>query len=236
MRKEEITVILGTAHLGTTAGKRSPDGRFREAEYSREIVSMVERRLRSMGYNVLVDHRPLDPAPEMLAETQSLQNSRELASRVNFVNRICKERGTNNCLYVSIHVNAAGSGGAWMKAGGWSCYTSVGQTRGDKLADCMYEAARRYLDGYAEIIEQGKKNGAYDRFQKAIRTDMSDGDPDLESDFYVLKKTSCAACLTENLFQDNRSDVTFLTSDEGKATISAIHVHGISMYVDGLLK
>ena len=30
-----ITIILGTAHLSSTPGKRSPDGTFREYQYSR---------------------------------------------------------------------------------------------------------------------------------------------------------------------------------------------------------
>lgn len=235
MRKEDVTAILGTAHLETTLGKCSPDGAFREAHYSREIVARVEGQLRELGINVLVDYRPLMPCNEMIATTPSVQNSRELVYRANAVNRICKERGIKNCLYVSIHVNAAGNGGKWMSAGGWCAYTSVGQTRGDKLADCLYEAARRHLKGYEEQLLAGKQNGAYDRFQKAIRTDTSDGDPDQEANFYVLKNTVCPAALTENLFQDNRSDVAFLTSEEGKAVITAIHVEGITRFIEEVL-
>lgn len=236
MRKEDATVILGTAHLGTTPGKRSPDGQFREAVYSREIVERVEAELKARGFKVVVDYRPLEPNGEMAATSASAQNSRELIWRANYVNRICKEAGSaRRCLYVSVHVNAAGNGGKWMSAGGWCAYTSVGQTRADKLADCLYEAAHRHLGGYEKQLLAGKQTGAYDRFQKAFRTDTSDGDVDMEANFYVLLHTSCASCLTENLFQDNRSDIAFLTSEEGRASIVALHVDGIAKYVEEVM-
>lgn len=56
---------------------------------------------------------------------------------------------------------------------------------------------------------------------------MTDGDPDKESGFYILKHTKCPAVLTENLFQDNKEDVEFLLSEEGKRAIISLHVWGI---------
>jgi N-acetylmuramoyl-L-alanine amidase len=231
MTKDDVFVVLGTAHLITTPGKRSPDGAFREAVYSREIVSRVESQLLAQGVKVLIDYPDLEPYKEIVTGSPAEQNSRELAYRVATVNQLCKERGTKNCLYVSIHVNAAGNGSEWRNAGGWSVYTSVGQTRGDKLATCLYEAAKRNLKGYEAWMAEGKKSGAYGQSQRAFRTDTSDGDPDMEANLYVLKNTKCAACLTENLFQDNRSDVAYLTSEEGKAAIVATHVEGIINYI-----
>ena len=232
MRKEEILVMLGTAHLATTPGKRSPDGQFREAMYSREIVALVEAQLKARGINVLVDYKPLEPNGEMRAATAKEEQRRELNWRTRWVNANCRKIGTKKCLYVPIHVNAAGSGGKWLTAGGWCCYTSVGQTQGDKLADRLYQAAREHLTGCEQQLLAGKKTGAYDGRQRYIRTDASDGDPDMEANFAVLANTNCAAALTENLFQDNHSDVAFLTSDEGKAAIVAIHVDGITRYIE----
>ncbi len=45
-----------------------------------------------------------------------------------------------------------------------------------------------------------------------IRTDYTDGDPNLEADFYILKNILCAAALTENLYHDNAQDLAFLES------------------------
>ena len=54
MDKSKAIVILGTAHLITTPGKRSPDGMIREPMYSREIVRNVYDELTRRGYRVLV--------------------------------------------------------------------------------------------------------------------------------------------------------------------------------------
>ena len=94
------------------------------------------------------------------------------------------------------HSNVAGNGKQWMNARGWTCYTSRGQTAGDHLADCLYRAAALWLPGHK------------------LRKDYSDGDPDWESDFYILKNTLYGAVPTENLFHDNSDDCLFLESDD----------------------
>jgi N-acetylmuramoyl-L-alanine amidase len=43
----------------------------------------------------------------------------------------------------------------------------------------------------------------------------------------VLRNTWCPAVLTENLFQDNKEDVDFLLSDEGRQAIVDLHVRTI---------
>jgi N-acetylmuramoyl-L-alanine amidase len=73
-----------------------------------------------------------------------------------------------NCIYVSIHVNAAGNGSKWMTATGWEAWTTKGVTKSDKLAEYLYKAAENILKG------------------KKIRKDITDGDSDKESNFYVL--------------------------------------------------
>ena len=103
-------IILGTAHLKSTPGKCSPDKKFFEYKYSREIVSDIKSILESYGYKVFVD------IPE---SDLKLTQNQELLKRVNFVNDVCKIHGTNNCIYVSIHVNAAFSDGKWHDATGW---------------------------------------------------------------------------------------------------------------------
>ena len=167
--------------------------------------------------------------PEDVVPLPQLQ---ELRLRCNFVNKLCKKYGKDKCLYVSIHVNAAGGEGKWMLAGGWCAYTSKGTTISDTLAERLYEAAEKHLNGYAEIMEKGKQEGLYSSKQTPIRTDKSDGDKDLEADFFVLKHTACAAVLTENLFMDNKRDVSFLLSEKGKQSIVALHRDGILNFID----
>ncbi len=229
MKKEEIIIILGTAHLKEISGKCSPDGTLRECVYSREIIADVKEKLESYGYNVFVDYEPLGKSDKM-SGSGTLQ-SRELDYRVRVVNGLCSDYGKDRCLYVSIHVNAAGSDGKWHGAGGWCCYTSKGRTKADNLAECMYDAAFTNLKEYVMLMEEGKRRGDYTEKQTPFRMDKTDGDRDLEAGLYVVRKTACPAVLTENLFQDNKRDVEFLLSDEGRHAIARLHVEGILGYV-----
>lgn len=213
-----MIVILGTAHLGTTPGKCSPDGKFRECEYSREIVKMIQEDLKEKGINAVIDYESLLPNDKMKGVNAKQEQSKELTWRVNYVNSLCSKYGASNCIYISVHVNAAGSDGQWKSARGWSVYTSPGKTKSDTLATYLYKEAKSILPPDSKYY---------------VRSDQSDGDPDYEANFYVLTKTKCPAVLTENLFQDNKDDVNFLTSQEGKRKIVEIHVNGIMQYING---
>ena len=136
-----------------------------------------------------------------------------LKERCRRVNRICQQLGKDQVILISIHVNAAGNGQNWLDARGWSCFTTRGKTKADELATSLYEAAKNHLPGMK------------------IRTDYTDGDPDIEKDFYIIRHTSCPTVLTENLFMDNREDVAFLESEEGAKAIVNLHVDGILQYL-----
>ena len=210
-----MIVILGTAHLGTTPGKKSPDGTLRECVYSREIVKRIKEQLENKGITVFIDYESLEPNSAMKGSTASQEQSRELTWRANYVNNLCNTYGTSNCVYISVHVNAAGMGD-WMAARGWSVYTSPGKTKADTLATLLYDEAKELLPKTSKYY---------------VRSDFSDGDPDYEANFYVLTKTKCPAVLTENLFMDNKDDVEFLLSEDGKKIITDIHVNAILKYI-----
>ena len=104
---KQIKIILGTAHLSSTPGKRSPDGKFREYAYSRKVCKAVQEELLSRGVDCVIDYED-DDMP-------GLSSSQELVKRVQIVNAIAKK---TDCLYVSIHVNASAKSG-WDKATGF---------------------------------------------------------------------------------------------------------------------
>nr|DAS12425.1 MAG TPA: Cell wall hydrolase autolysin [Bacteriophage sp.] len=137
-----------------------------------------------------------------------------LAERARRVNELCGRLGTSNVILISIHCNAAGNGSEWMQARGWAAYTSKGKTKADKLAECLYNAASCHLTG------------------QKLRKDYSDGDSDWEESFYILRKTKCPAVLTENFFQDNKDDVDYMLSSDGKQNIINTHVNGIIQYIE----
>lgn len=196
-----MKILIDNGHGVDTAGKSSPDGRLREFAYARLIAIRIVDELMPRGY----DSERIVPE----------ENDISLKERCNRVNNICKKLGADNVILVSIHCNAAGSG-QWMSARGWEAWTSIGETKADKLATCLYDAAK----------EAGFK----------LRKDETDGDPDKEGHLYILKHTLCPAVLTENLFQDNKEDVEYLLSETGKQAIVDLHVNGIIEYINSATK
>ena len=190
-----MKVLIDNGHGSNTPGKRSPDGQLREYAYTREIAERLVMELRKNGID----------AERIVKEEIDVP----LAERCRRAN----EYKASEAVLVSIHCNAAGNGSDWMSARGWEAWTSVGKTKADKLATCLYENAEHCLPGMK------------------IRKDMTDGDQDKENGFYILKHTKCPAVLTENLFQDNEEDVEFLLSEEGKLAIVNLHVWGIMKYL-----
>lgn len=186
-----MKILLDNGHGENTAGKRSPDGKFREYLYAREIAEAIEGELKFLGID----------AERIVTETEDIS----LAERARRVNEICGRLGAENVVLVSIHCNAS-KNGEWGKARGWSAYTSKGKTKSDELATMLYVEAAKNFAG------------------QTLRKEFSDGDPDWEEGFYVLRKTKCPAVLSENFFMDNEQDLAYLTSEEGREAIIRTHV------------
>ena len=128
-----MKIFIDNGHGLMTAGKRSPDGQFREPFYNREIARRVVSDLRDRG----LDAELLVPEDDDIS----------LAERVRRVNAACFLLGKQNVILVSIHVNAAGNGSKWLNVTGWSVYTCKGQTESDKLAECLCQAAIKNFPG-----------------------------------------------------------------------------------------
>lgn len=198
-----MKILIDNGHGVETPGKCSPDHSYREYAWTRAVAWLVVEGLKEHGYDAELLVPDIHDVP--------------LAERARMVNEVCGKLGADKVLLVSIHSNASGAG-EWMKARGWSAYTTKGKTKSDELATCLYDAAETYLKG------------------QTLRKDMSDGDPDWESDFYILKKTKCAAVLTENFFHDNKEDLAFMTGEQGKRAIVHTHIAGIISYINSKQK
>ena len=205
-KKSRFVILIDNGHGNDTKGKRSPA----EPDYpqgGRLLEYKYAREIASAVQSQLVslgyDARLLVP------ET----NDVSLTERARRANLVCAKEGSMNVILISIHCNAAGNG-QWLNARGWSAFTSRGTTRADAIANFLYAEAERQFVG------------------QKIRKDMSDGDPDWEEGFYILRKTVCPAVLTENFFQDNKDDVEYLLSAEGRSAIIATHVNGIVNYIN----
>ena len=198
-----MKILIDNGHGVETPGKRSPDGRFREYAYNRLIARAIVEHLQCRGY----DAQLLVPEEEDISLQERVRRANQLTCQIG--------RPVQDTILISIHVNAAGRGDRWYNATGWSCYTYYGHSLSDKLATCLCDAAIKNLPGHR------------------LRADFSDGDPDIEAPYYILKHTLCAAVLTENGFMDSEVSLKFLESEEGKKAIVALHVEGIIDYVSG---
>lgn len=197
-------VLMDNGHGENTPGKRSPDGKFLEYLYTREVAQEVQRELVKKGIECELLVREFLDVP--------------LSERVRRVNEYCKKYGVKNVVLLSVHVNAADDGSRWMNGTGIEVWTSNGKTKSDELAQMFIESAKNNHKGMK------------------IRTDYSDGDADKEAQFAVLAKTKCAAILTENGFMDNKVDVAYLLSPEGKRAVVMSHVEAVVKYVNKYMK
>ena len=186
-------VILSPGHGITTPGKRSPDESLFEWRFNRDLVKRISEGLSKEGIpHVLLDMGTTDVT---------------LQGRVARANTFGK-----NCLYISVHGNAAGNGSKWMKARGWSIYTSKGYTKSDPIAEIFIEKAQEILPEIGATVRKYS--------QKKYEGDW-------EENFYVLKNTVMPAVLTENLFYDNLEDCEIMKSEAGLDALARVHVEAI---------
>lgn len=183
-------MILSPGHGKNTPGKRSPDGSLEEWSFNRDIVTRISRMLSEEG----IPHICLDMGATDVT----------LAGRCARANTFGK-----NCLYISVHGNAAGNGD-WMKARGWCAFTSKGLTASDEICEIFMRKADELLPQVGAKIRKwsSKKYG-------------------WEENFYVLRHTVMPAVLTENLFYDNKEDLEIMQSEEGREILAKIHVEAI---------
>lgn len=135
-----------------------------------------------------------------------------LSERCRRANTAYKESG-KKAILVSIHCNAAGSGASWMNACGWSVFVSNNASKSSKrLAECLTRAAERI----PVTVRKPLPNQLY-----------------WIQNLAICRDTLCPAVLVENFFQDNREDVDFLLSGEGKNCVTEIIVEGIINYIGG---
>ncbi len=134
------------------------------------------------------------------------ENDVALFERVRRVNAIGKD-----AILVSIHCNAMGSGAEWMSASGWSVFVGVNASMNSK----------RLARQLAQVALNRKVKVRRPSPQKLYWT----------ANFYICQKTNCPAVLVENFFQDNKEDVEFLLSEEGKQCVTNILLEGITNYL-----
>lgn len=137
-----------------------------------------------------------------------------LKDRVRKVNAWCRKAGAGNVALVSIHNNAAGADGKWHSATGFSVYVSGNASANSK------RLAKIFTDRAIEMGLMGNRSIPKERYWV--------------QSLAMTRDTDCPAVLTENLFQDNEGDVDYLLTEEGKRSITRLHVESIIEYIKAL--
>lgn len=134
------------------------------------------------------------------------ENDVTLSERVRRVNAFGKDT-----ILISIHCNAMGSGADWMPARGWSVFVGGNASMNSKLL------ARQLAQTAISKNVKVRRPSPQDLYWTA--------------NLYICQRTNCPAVLVENFFQDNREDVDFLLSEEGKQCVTDIMVEGVMGYL-----
>lgn len=182
---------LDNGHGEDTPGKRSPKFDDGSQMFEYELVRDVNRRIMARLDEFGVKYTNLVPELKDISLKERVIRANDLTADLPKI-------------YLSIHANAAGSGG-WATASGMECWYMVGSTRGQKLASVFQK----------HLVPLGWKDRGI-RFRTPA-----------QQSFYVLRKTSMPAVLTENGFYTDLAECTLLRTDEFRQKIAEAHVQAI---------
>lgn len=197
MNKQDFVLILDNGHGSNTPGKCSPDRTLREYAWTRIMTDLIARKARAKGIRTEI----------IVPETTDVP----LATRSARANAIARRNGLKNCLFISVHINAAGADGRWHDATGFTAWVAQNASRNSKTFARLVtaEMKARGLGGNRAPNPLGYHT----------------------ANFAVIRRADCPAVLTENLFQDNRTEVRYLLSPQGQDTIAEAHVAAIEKYI-----
>lgn len=175
-------LILDAGHSAKTPGKRNTiaNPKFFEYEYNEDIVQRLKKRAEAHGITVHL--------------TNTTPNGADIPLTTRANNASAKYRSwgcaAKDCLFVSVHANAAGSGAQWAKARGCETHYAGNASQTSKNAALTVVNA---LYDTIKAIDPGFKN----------RKTWC-------SNFTVIYKTQCPAILVECAFYDNKEDLQLL--------------------------
>ena len=197
MNKQDFILILDNGHGSNTPGKCSPDRTLREYAWTRIMTDLIARKARAKGIRTEI----------IVPETTDVP----LATRSARANAIARKHGLKKCLFVSVHINAAGADGKWHDATGFSAWVAANASQHSKTFAALIDAEMkaRGLGGNRAPNPLGYHT----------------------ANFAVIRRADCPAVLTENLFQDNRTEVRYLLSPQGQDTIAEAHVAAVETYI-----
>ena len=197
---KKLLIIIDNGHGIETKGKCSPDKRLLEWRWTREFANMLYRKLHELGI-----------ACHLLVPEEKDVSLGNRCLRANTIAKKFKDYGFD-CIFLSIHVNAAASDGQWHDARGCTAWV---YTNGSSKSKALGQI-------YGNIAKTMNLTG--NRWIPAVGY--------FTANYYVLKNTDMPAVLIENCFQDNKDDVDYLLSEKGKNDLLNWHTKSILQYME----
>lgn len=127
-----MVVLIVDAHGYNTPGKKSPDGKFKEWEWSKNFCHILEGKLKSLG----IETAYINPEDNDISISIS-------AARANVY---AKKHGSKNCVLISPHVDAGPAKG-WQNATGFTSFVHNNASNAScRLAKLLTE--KMYASGF----------------------------------------------------------------------------------------
>jgi len=136
----------------------------------------------------------------------------QLRTRVWRANDLHRKHRDGTIL-VSLHSNAAGDDGKWHDAHGMSAHVGLNASANSKT--------------FARCLVSAFENGGM-----KVRKCNGDKQPYWPQNLAICRDTIMPAVLVEMFFHDNKADVDFATSEEGRTKIVKALVKGIMDFID----
>ncbi|MDW8345311.1 MAG: N-acetylmuramoyl-L-alanine amidase [Bacteroidia bacterium] len=204
--KTYTKILLDNGHGIDTPGKRSPDGTFLEYEFNRDIVSRVLRLADnySADRGTSIQDKFVVLVPE-LEDVPLGNNGSKYDCRVRRANRIWET--DPSVLLVSVHANAA-SNGEWKNAKGFGVFYDV------KHGESIKEIAQVFADTIAHY----SKDTLLHPYSMPVRGKK--GLVETYMQYSIIAFPYCHSLLLELGFMDNKEEVEYLKSNEGREEIA----------------
>lgn len=177
-----MKILVDDGHGKENPYKCSPDGKYKEWEWTCEMADLIVRELKRLGYDASLLTPELEDIP--------------LNTRVRRANKVCADYGKENVIVLSVHSNANSCDGKWHD-GEWSGFTAVVAPNASKNSKLLADFI------WARAIEAGLKGN------RAVQE--AAGKRYVQKSLAICRDTHCPAVLTESAFHDTHDGVKTLT-------------------------
>jgi TonB-dependent SusC/RagA subfamily outer membrane receptor len=197
---DPITIIIDAGHGGIDPGAKSPDDRILESKLALELAKTVKQLAPEYNINVVMTREDDRLPGGATTKEDGLRNRVEISNKV-------KPR-----IFISLHINHAGSNGFQQDHSGIEAYVT------NKRPDDPGKAAASVL---LQEMSTVYKTAPDLKFRK-------------ETNIFVLDKNTCPTVLLQCGYINNRMDLEFMTKNENQEKLARAILRGVVAYNKGM--